>query len=231
MYSFDLRDIARQAEGMLSDARKEADRLIHAARTQSSIERESVRQSAQRLGREQGIRQGWETGRSEALQETREKLAGDQAPMISALSKLLEEFGQRREQMYLAARRDVVVLAIAIARRIVSGLGDIEEAAPQAAAEACAEALELLKDATDAVVRIHPDDWDAVSQMVTSLADSMQSSPHVRVEKDPEVGRGGVVVETGQGTVDATAASRVDRIADELVTHWRQRMKELSIES
>ena len=132
--------------------------------------------------------------------------------------------------MYLAARRDVVVLAMAIAQRIVSRLAGLADAAPEMAAEACRQALELVGEATEAVIRVHPDDRRALEQIAEGLSRAVQSSRHLRLVEDPSVGRGGVVVETADCAVDAQAASRVERIADELVTDWRQRMKALAIE-
>ncbi|MBN2563519.1 MAG: hypothetical protein JXQ75_21580 [Phycisphaerae bacterium] len=228
-YGFDLRDIAREAEGMLAAARAEAEGIVGQARRQAEAEREAVRQAAHRGGYEQGIAEGREAGRAAALVEVREQFAKDQGSLVSALKSLLDGFSGQREQLYLAARRDVVVLAIAIARRISKRLDVMDDVASGAAAAACQEALGLLAEATEAAVRAHPDDCQAVESLAGSLGGSLLSSRHIRVVRDATVGRGGVVVETADSTVDARVASRVDRIADELVTDWRDRLKALSI--
>jgi flagellar assembly protein FliH len=226
LYSLDLRDIAGKAEAMLSTARSEAARLVEEARRQALAEREGIRQSAQR----KGYAEGGAAGRAAALEEARKRFAEEQTALTVALGDLLGAFGARREELYLAARRDVVVLAMAIAQRIVSRLAGMADAAPEMAAEACRQALELVGEATEAVIRVHPDDRRALEQIAEGLSRAVQSSRHLRLVEDPSVGRGGVVVETADCAVDAQAASRVDRIADELVTDWRQRMKALAIE-
>jgi flagellar assembly protein FliH len=231
MYSLDLRDISRQATDMIAAARVEAERIVVEARVQAESVRESIRSRAHREGYEQGLAEGSEKGHAEALAQAREKFAEDQASLIMALRGMLDAFNAQREKLYLAARRDVVVLAVAAARRVVARLPDLDETAGHAAVQACEEALDLVRGETEVVVRTHPDDWAAVDHLAEEIKRSMQGSRNMRVVEDASIGRGGVVLQGADCEIDATAASRVDRIADELVADWRKRLKELSLES
>lgn len=228
--SVDLRDIAAQAEAMLAAARAEADQIVASARDEARAQSEAIRQDAHREGHKEGLAQGQAQGQAAALAEARERFTQDQDSLVSALTDLLAAFAAKREQMYLAARRDVVVLAVAIARRIAGKLEEMVDVAPDIAAAACGEALDLVQGATEASIRAHPDDWAALEHLAESLHKETQASRHVRVVEDASVGRGGVIVETADSTVDATLTSRIERIADELVTDWRGRMKALSME-
>ncbi|HVP10478.1 MAG TPA: FliH/SctL family protein [Phycisphaerae bacterium] len=231
MYSLDLRDISRQAADMIATARAEAERLVVEARRQAETLRESIQRAAHREGYEKGLTEGREKGRAEALAQAREQFAKDQASLVTALTGLLEAFKAQREKLYLAARRDVVVLAVTLARRIVARLPELGDAADDAACKACEEALQLVRGATDVVIRTHPDDRTALEHLVDEIKSSMQASRDIHLVEDASVGRGGVVLESADCTIDAKASSRVDRIADELVAGWQRRMKELSLES
>ncbi|MFH1419586.1 MAG: F0F1 ATP synthase subunit delta [Planctomycetota bacterium] len=230
MYSLDLRDISRQADEMLASARAQAQELLEQARTQTEVERQAVRRQARKEGFEEGVAEGRRAGHAEALSQAREQFAADQASLINTMASFVDEFGVRREQLYLAARRDVVVLAIVIARRIVERLPEIEGAAADSAAAACEAALEMVRGATEVVVRAHPDEWAAVENLTSDLQRKMKASGHFQIVEDASVGRGGVVVESADSTVDASVSSRVERIADELVQQWRRRLRELAIE-
>jgi len=227
--ALDLRDIAAQAEALLAAARAEADRILRDAKARATADGRNIRDAAHRAGREEGLAAGRAAGRQAALAEAREKFAQDQHALSSALSKLLDEFNQRREHLYAAARRDCVVLAIAVAARFTTKLACMEEVAPDAAVQACEAALNLLRGATQVVVRTHPDAAAALNDLQQELSRKMKASPHLRILPDEAVGRGGVRLETPEGTIDATLSSRIDRIADELVTDWRRRFEELSI--
>jgi len=229
--SLDLRDISRQAEEILDAARASADKTLADARRQIERERPAVHQAARAAGHEEGLAEGRVAGEAAALAEARERFETEQAALVSSLTAALESLAGKREQMYLAARRDVVILAVAIARRILEKFDMVQDALPQAAVDACAEALELLREATDVVVCTHPDDLAAIQRFAKTLADTAHATRHVRIVEDASLGRGGVIVKTADATINAKVASRVDRIADELVSDWRDRLKELSLES
>lgn len=230
LFSLDLRDIASQAEAKLAAARSEAKRLVEDARRQAQAERDGVLQAARHEGYEKGLAEGRAAGRDAALNEAAARFAEEQGALTATLKDLLTRFDARREELYLAARRDVVVLAIAIARRVASRLTDLADALPEAAVEACRQALELVGEATDVVVRIHPDDRRALEEIAADVNRTVQASRRVCLAEDPAVGRGGVVLETADSAVDARAAACVERIADELVADWRQQMKALALE-
>lgn len=229
-YSLDLRDIAGQASEMIASARQEARRIIDHATAEAGVLRESVQREARHSGREQGLAEGREQGLAAALAEGRERFQKDQASLIAVLTELTKTLDARREQLYLAARRDVVVLAVAIARRVLCTLPELDEAATQAAVKACEEALDLVRGATEVVVRANPDDCEALERLLPDAERMVRESRNISVVADAAVGRGGVLVESEASTVDATASSRVERIAAELVGGWKTRLSELSLE-
>lgn len=231
LQGLDLRDIAEQAEALLASARAQAERIVQEAHERAESEREVVRQTAYRKGYEQGMAAGSENGRDEALAEARKAFAKDQASLVSALMKLVRDFDQRRERMYASARLDVVVLAIAIASRLSRKFSSMEDIAPDAAVQSCEEALALVREATEVVIRVHPEDSTALEHLVDQMTSAVKSSRHIRIVEEPGIDRGGVRVESADSEVDATITTRIERIADELVTDWRRRMKDLSIKS
>ncbi|MFQ5424698.1 MAG: FliH/SctL family protein [Phycisphaerae bacterium] len=239
----DLRDISAMAETALAAARSEADRIVARAGEQAAAERETAREVARREGYEAGFEAGQQAGREEALEASRQTFATEQASLVTALTSLVADFTAKRERMLLAARRDVVVLAIAIARRLSQHLAGMEDVAPEMAVEACEQTLSLIRNQTDVVVRVHPQDAAAMRRFLdgnagrsgegatapANAARAMAASDHFRIVEDEKTGRGGVLVETADGQVDATVSGRVDRVADELMAAWRLRWKELGL--
>lgn len=229
MYSLDLRDISQQAAGMLEAARMEAQRILQQARTAAEAERQHTLQVAHRKGYEEGLEAGKAAGQAAALDEARTQFAAERGQAASTLVQMVEAFKASRERLYIESRRDVLVLAVAIASRIVHQLTQVEELATSAAESACREALEIIGESTEVVVRSHPEDKIVLERFCEDLAQSLNSSRHVRLLDDPAVGRGGVIVETTESTVDASAASRVAMIADEVVAGFQKRMQMLGL--
>lgn len=228
--TLDLRDISSQAEAILAAARAEAANIIDAARAQAAGDRGQHRESAHREGFEQGLVDGRKQGFESALEEARKAFDLETSGLQSSLMLLIEELSAKRDRLYLAARRDVLILAIALASRICGGLKSLEDEISETAAEACGQALALLSTASKVVVRTHPEDAASIEKISGQFAQTMKSSPHLEVVTDPSVDRGGVIVESAESTIDAGITTRLDRLADELVTSWRERRKALSPE-
>lgn len=221
----ELRDIAAKADNVLAAARDEAARILASARSESEKLHEAARRQGLEEGKSSGRTLGQEEGRQEALEEARGRLKSDEAALLSAMKETVRSFSADRERMLSAARRDAVVLAVAIAGRICHKLSQIDEAAIEMAREACTEALQLISESTEAVIRVHPLDASSISELTAELADSIRSARGVRLAADESVGRGGVVVATSNSVVDASVAGRIERIADELISGWRGRLE------
>ncbi len=99
-----------------------------------------------------------------------------------------------------AARDDVVELAVDLARRVIGAELALR---PEAVADVCAHALRLARRARDVVVRVHPDDLAAVTAARPALLEAAGRSGGVAFQSDPDVGRGGCIVESELGRVDA----------------------------
>lgn len=230
LYGMELRDIARQADGMLAAARAQAEAIIEDGRRRAAAEHEKARRAGYDAGLAQGLAEGRESGEKAALEAGERKFSEDHAALLASLSGLLAEFDRRREQFLAAARRDVVVLAVAIASRLVRRFAGMEDVAAQIAADACGEAMALVGASTDVVVMMSPADAAVVEQLGGATGRALKSSIHVKLIEDASMPRGDVRVATADTRVDAAVNERIARIADELVQDWRRRSADLGIE-
>ncbi len=231
MYSLDLRDIEHEAAQVLAAARAQAERIIAEARAVASAQSELTRQTAHREGYAQGQARGQETGHAAALEEARARFAEEHGALGRSLTEALAEFAARRDQLFVEARRDAVLLAVTIASRAWSRLAADDSMVTQVAMDAMGEALELVGRTTQATVRVNPADAAALERFAESVLGVARDSTHVRVVADESVPRGGVRIETADSAVDATINQRLDRIADELVSGWRERSAALALDA
>lgn len=241
MYSVDLRDIAMEASEALAAAKEEAAETVRNAVRQAEADRKAAREQGFEEGRRAGFDAGRKAGYEAALAEARTRFASEQEELVGQMSAMLRGFGERREQLYLAARRDVVVLAIAIASRVAEKLAETAEQASAMAVQATEEALDLIGMATEVSVRVHPAAWESVKRFaglsdetaggsvggLRAVTDALTRSRHISIMEDATIEPGGAVVETAECEVDARLRERVERVADELVAGWRRRIAEL----
>ncbi len=155
----------------------------------SALERDSFTK-----GYAQGERAGLEAGgkRAEA--------------MLRRLAQTLEELSALRDNMVRQTERELVQLSVAIARRILQREVSVD---PELTAALAHIALERLGGTGPATVRLHPDDY----AIVTSGQVAPLGGRQVDVVPDPRVARGGCLVESEFGSINASVDAQVDEIA------------------
>ncbi len=126
--------------------------------------------------------------------------------MLRRLAQTLEELSGLRDNMVRQTERELVQLAMAIARRVLQREVSVD---PELAAALAHIALERLGGARPATVRLHPDDYASV----TAGQGAVLGGRQVQIVPDPSVSRGGCLVESEFGFIDASVDAQVDEIA------------------
>jgi flagellar assembly protein FliH len=126
--------------------------------------------------------------------------------MLRRLAQTLEELSGLRDSMVRQTEHELVQLSVAIARRILQREVSVD---PELTAALAHIALERLGGAAPATVRLHPDDYAVVSagQLVPL------GGRQVEILPDPSVARGGCLVESEFGFINASVDAQVDEIA------------------
>jgi flagellar assembly protein FliH len=145
-------------------------------------------------GYEQGERAGAEAAaqRGEAI--------------LRRLTQTVEELATLRAEMIHQTERQMVQLALAIARRIVHREVSLNQDLLIAMARV---ALDRLGDSAQVTVKLNPEEFQATgAARVAQLG-----AAHVAVVSDPRVPRGGCRVESSLGTMDAGVDAQLQEIA------------------
>jgi len=193
----------RQAEQIIADARQEAERLAAAAK-------ESARQEGLEAGHAEGEQAGREAGHAEALQQTSEALSNLQQGWTEAL----ERFDAERSQMMLEARQSMLELAVALARKIVKRVPEVD---PSVVNDQLAAAIEQMARPADVTIHIHPADRPLVEEAMPELARRFGELQHVNWSEDESMERGGCRITYGKACIDASLDRQLQRITEALL--------------
>jgi flagellar assembly protein FliH len=151
--------------------------------------------------RQGGYQDGYRDGLA-ALEQFKQSFA---AQMTAQLGQLTLAYGHELDALQQDMARALAVSATHLARQIVrSEL----EARPELVASVAQEALDtLLMSARQITVRVHPDDHPLVAQ---GAADALKARG-ARLLSDASIARGGCLVESDIGVIDASVAARWKR--------------------
>lgn len=223
----DLGDLKEQARAIIADAEHTAQRLLLDARAEArrltAKSSEIGRVEGYAAGHEQGLDEGRDVGRREAEtahgEAIRQTLTGWNAALV--------EWEQQRRDMLMAAREDVIALAVAIGERITHR---VIEHSPELVTAQVAEALSLVSRRTEAVVRLHPDDRAFVEPLLDEILSRIDACTSVRLMSESSMTRGGCVVTTEGGMIDASIETQLRRITEALLPDRRERLGEFRAE-
>jgi flagellar assembly protein FliH len=127
---------------------------------------------------------------------------------LSALSRAVGEVDKLREEMVDALEREAVDLALSLSEQILAGALDVE---PERILDGVRGALRRLVDRHRVTVLVNPADLELVSERMDAVRGELGGIEHCDVQADRRVGRGGVVVETAAGEIDAQISSQLAR--------------------
>jgi type III secretion protein L len=144
-----------------------------------------------------------EAERDEVLGETREQ--GRQEGLAQATEVLLRA---RQEAAAIVARseEELVRLALLVAEKIIGRALDLD---PNLVLDIAAEAIESVRQQRELVLRVCPEDAARLRNSRKKLMDLLGRTKDIAVREDPEVERGGCIIETENGTVDAQLSTQL----------------------
>ena len=108
----------------------------------------------------------------------------------------------------MALERRAVELGLALAAKVLAGA---IEAEPERVVEAVRGALRGIVERERIIVLVNPDDLDIVREAMDEVRASLGGIEHCEVQAERRVGRGGCVVRTPVGDVDARVETKLER--------------------
>ncbi|MBI5827648.1 MAG: hypothetical protein HZB22_07975 [Deltaproteobacteria bacterium] len=160
-----------------------------------------VERAAYEKGFRAGEKDGFELGRRKA-----EVAFNGVAGILDALSSF-------KAGLYKECEKEVVDLCLAIARKAVQI--DVERSG-DAVMGSVREALKAVVAAGEIVVKINPKDAATLNQYKPELARYGDGVKGVTIEVDDSISKGGCVIETNYGEVDATIDTIMGDIEERL---------------
>jgi flagellar assembly protein FliH len=149
----------------------------------------------------QNGRRDGERALSEQLLQQRNEMVALQNGVLSSLQKILPQVIQETESA-------LIQLALESAQKIVAGM-PIKAAMVEAVVR---EALSQVEGNAEVIVQLHPDDLALLRKHESHLLNGVPETGPVRFASSPEVTRGGCIVQTRFGIIDARRETKVEQL-------------------
>jgi len=185
-----LDDAARGAEQLLADAHERARALVEEASSRAG----TVTAEARKRGHDDGFAAG------------RAAADAEMNAMLTTMRGLLEMARAERQKLIRDAEPEVVRLALGIAERVLHQQIALDRGV---VVEMAKTAIGRLIERDTVTVRVNPADLERMRDHRDELI-AIGDIRNLRVVEDQRVDRGGVVVDTGAGTIDARISTQLD---------------------
>ncbi len=147
--------------------------------------------------------EGFAAGRADAMASLE--------PALAALSAAVESVRAEQAAAAEALERRAVELGLALASKIVAGTLSVE---PERVVDAVQGALRGIVERERITVLVNPDDMEIVSEAIEGVRASLGGIEHCVVEAERRVARGGCIIRTPVGDVDARVETKLERAGE-----------------
>jgi flagellar biosynthesis/type III secretory pathway protein FliH len=137
------------------------------------------------------------------------------APALAALQAAAGQFAAEQAATAERLEAHAVELALMIADKVVSGSVAVRG---ELVVESVRGALRGLIERERITVLVHPDDLETMRAAMDGLRASLGGVEHCEVQAERRVGRGGAIVRTPDGDVDARLETKLQRVREAIET-------------
>jgi len=175
--------IVAQSKEIVSRAEKKAD----------EIERDAY---------EKGFAQGQKDGCDLGVKKL-DRVLGNIEKVMGELTAYKRKFVEENE-------KEILALVRRISERVVKGTVNIDS---QVVRRTILEAFGLISDPTEVTVKLNEDDLEYVKDLRPEFFKRLEGLKTLTMEADPTVTRGGCLIETGSGNIDARLERQLEMIS------------------
>lgn len=196
-----LRDVRLSSEkftiGELLSEEPEVRYVTEAEYNRLAANAQAEKEQCYKDGYADGQQMGYGKGRSESHAAT------------AQFNRLIHDVESQRLAIYRESEVELVDLAVAIARKIISSE---LEGSKEIIIHSVRKAVELLRDRSVLTLKVAPEQESLVRESLDSLYDLDDRIEKIDIVPDRRVGSGGCIVETESGNVDARIETELQNI-------------------
>lgn len=198
-----------QAAVIKADAETEAAQIVEKAKAEAAqivaeaqAQHDKIVSEARNEGFEQGSAEGYDKGKAEVER------------LIERMHKVLEAVMQRREEILQDTETQIVELVILMARKVIKILSENQKNVIMANTVA---ALRKVKTRGNVTLRVNIEDVKLTTAHADEFIQHVENVQGITVQEDSAVEKGGCIVETDFGAIDARISSQLTELENKIL--------------
>lgn len=191
-------DAENEAAAIIEKAKAEAAQIV----AEANAQHDKIVSEARNEGFEQGSQEGFDKGSAEVER------------LIERMHKILEAVMQRREEILQDTESQIVELVILMARKVIKILSENQKNVIMANTVA---ALRKVKTRGNVTLRVNIEDVKLTTAHADEFIQHVENVQGITVQEDSSVEKGGCIVETDFGAIDARISSQLTELENKIL--------------
>lgn len=188
----------KEAADVLAKAKAEAERIVQDAKD----EEQRIFDKSQKDGFDKGHEEGYKNGNEEAER------------LVERLHKIINSVQEKRQDILDNTEQQIVDLVLLMTRKVVKIMSENQKSVIMANV---VQALKKVKGRGDVTLRVNLADVKLTTEHVKDFITQVENIKNISIVEDSSVDRGGCIVETDFGAIDARIASQLSELETKIL--------------
>lgn len=192
------REAEEEAARVLEEALKEAQERVEESQKQAKFLEDESRNK------------GYESGREEGFQSGKQEVERLTEVLHSIVNKAIE----KRAEILQESETQLINLVLQISRKVIKVISENQK---NVVINNVVQALRKLRSRGDVIIRVNLLDVELTSEHIKEFVRMVENVRSITVLEDSSVDRGGCIIETDFGEIDARIASQLHEIEEKII--------------
>ena len=194
--------IKTEAETKAQEIIREAEAKAREIVAQGEVEKQKTVGTAYKEGFDKGSEDGYKEGQMEVNR------------LIERLNIILEKTLDKRQEILDETEQQIVELVLLIARKVVKVISETQR---NVVMQNILQSLRRVKGRGDVTIRVNLADVQLTSEHTKDFMEAVESIKNITVAEDSSVEKGGCIIETDFGAIDARISSQLNELEQKIL--------------
>jgi flagellar assembly protein FliH len=197
-----------QAQKIKQEAEAEAKQLMENAKKEAEELESEVKQRVEKI-ENQAYEKGYRDGHDQGFTQGKDEVGR----LIDRLHVILTKAIEKRNEIIEESETQIINLVLLIAKKVIKVISENQK---NVVINNVIQALRKLKSRGDVVIRVNLSDLDLTTEHIKDFMGMVENVKSITVLEDSSVDKGGCIIETDFGQIDARISSQLHEIEENI---------------
>ncbi|HBI36510.1 MAG: hypothetical protein A2355_12400 [Spirochaetes bacterium RIFOXYB1_FULL_32_8] len=198
-----------EAQEIKQKAEDEAQEIVSNSKNQAKQIENDIADKEQKIltdARKRGYQDGWQDGIKKGEDEVKR--------LIERIHVVLDATIEKRNDVFVETEQQIIGLVLLIAKKVIKVISDNQK---NVVINNVVQALRKLKSRGEVAIRVNLADLELTSQHKRDFIEMVEGVKSIKILEDSTVDRGGCIIETDFGSLDARISSQLHEIEERIL--------------